>query len=109
MCKKTSSALQISSLQSQIRSKETNIRSQEDEVDRTKMDLSRLQDEESQLEQRLLSGRVQLDGIVKSLKTTQEEITQVRAFRQTSGASFMNNVYSTKRLCTSFSLHMCYI
>ncbi|XP_013885891.1 epidermal growth factor receptor substrate 15-like 1 isoform X2 [Austrofundulus limnaeus] len=70
---------QISSLQSQIRSKETNLRSQEDEVGRTKLDLSRLQDEESQLEQRLLSGRVQLDSLVKSLKTTQEEITQARS------------------------------
>uniref|UniRef100_A0A3Q3H0Z7 Epidermal growth factor receptor pathway substrate 15 like 1 n=1 Tax=Kryptolebias marmoratus TaxID=37003 RepID=A0A3Q3H0Z7_KRYMA len=70
---------QISSLQSQIRSKETNLRSQEDELGRTKVDLSRLQDEEAQLEQRLLSGRVQLDSIVKSLKTTQDEINQARS------------------------------
>lgn len=44
---------------------------------RTKADLSRLQEEEAQLEQCLLSGRVQLDSIIKSLKTTQDEINQV--------------------------------
>lgn len=43
------------------------------------MNLTRLQEEEMQLEQSLLSARVQLDSIVKSLKTTQEEITQVSA------------------------------
>ena len=69
--------LQISSLQSQIHSQESDHRSQEDEMSRTKMDLSRLQDEEAMLEQSLLSGRVQLDSITKSLKTTQEEINQV--------------------------------
>ncbi|XP_042354198.1 epidermal growth factor receptor substrate 15-like 1 isoform X3 [Plectropomus leopardus] len=69
----------ISSLQSQIRSQETDLRSQEDELSRTKVDLSRLQDEEAMLEQSLLSGRVQLDSINKSLKTTQEEINQARS------------------------------
>ncbi|XP_049930575.1 epidermal growth factor receptor substrate 15-like 1 isoform X2 [Epinephelus moara] len=69
----------ISSLQSQIRSQETDLRSQEDELSRTKADLSRLQDEEAMLEQSLLSGRVQLDSITKSLKTTQEEINQARS------------------------------
>lgn len=48
-------------------------------MSRTRGELSRLQDEEAQLEQSLLSGRVQLDSIVKSLKTTQEEINQVGA------------------------------
>ena len=48
-------------------------------MSRTKTELSRLQDEEAQLEQSLLSGRVQLDSITKSLKTTQEEINQVSA------------------------------
>lgn len=48
-------------------------------MSRTKGELNRLQDEEAQLEQSLLSGRVQLDSIVKSLKTTQEEINQVGA------------------------------
>lgn len=48
-------------------------------MSRTKGELSRLQDEEALLEQNLLSGRVQLDSIVKSLKTTQEEINQVGA------------------------------
>ncbi|KAL3055438.1 hypothetical protein OYC64_018172 [Pagothenia borchgrevinki] len=69
----------ISSLQSQIHSQESDHRSQEDEMSRTKMDLSRLQDEEAMLEQSLLSGRVQLDSITKSLKTTQEEINQARS------------------------------
>ncbi|XP_029308748.1 epidermal growth factor receptor substrate 15-like 1 isoform X2 [Cottoperca gobio] len=69
----------ISSLQNQIRSQETDLRSQEDELSRTKTDLSRLQDEEVMLEESLLSGRVQLDSITKSLKTTQEEINQARS------------------------------
>ncbi|XP_034469205.1 epidermal growth factor receptor substrate 15-like 1 isoform X2 [Hippoglossus hippoglossus] len=68
----------ISSLQSQIRSQESDVQSREDEMSRTKADLGRLQDEEAQLEQSLLSGQVQLDSIIKSLKTTQEEINQAR-------------------------------
>ena len=71
--------LQISSLQSQIQSQEIDFRSQEDEMDHTKVELSRLQEEEAQLEQSLLSGRVQLDSIIKSLKSTQDEINQVSA------------------------------
>lgn len=54
------------------------MRSQEDELSRSKVELSQLQGEEAQLEQKLLSGRVQLDSIIKSLTTTQEEINQVR-------------------------------
>lgn len=54
-------------------------------MSRTKSDLSRLQDEEALLEQSLLSGRVQLDSITKSLKTTQEEIHQVSAGGGTRG------------------------
>lgn len=77
--------LQISSLQNQIRSQEIDLQSQEDEMRRTKAELSRLQEEEAQLEQSLLSGRVQLDSIVKSLKTTQEEINQVRAVGEATG------------------------
>ncbi|KAM9790382.1 epidermal growth factor receptor substrate 15-like 1 isoform 2-T3 [Syngnathus typhle] len=72
-------SLTISTLQSQIRSQESDFRSQEKEVGRTKTELSRLGDEEAQLEQSLLTGRVQLDSIVKSLKTTQEEISQARS------------------------------
>lgn len=72
---------QISSLHSQIRSQESDIRSQEDELSRNKVELSQLQGEEAQLEQNLLSGRVQLDSIIKSLKTAQEEINQVRTHR----------------------------
>lgn len=72
---------QISSLHSQIRSQESDVRSQEDELGRSKMELGQLQEEEAQLEQSLLSGRVQLDSIVKSLKTTQDEINQVRLQR----------------------------
>jgi len=54
-------------------------------MSRTKTDLGRLQDEEALLEQSLLSGRVQLDSITKSLKTTQEEINQVSAGRGPTG------------------------
>ncbi|XP_061550248.1 epidermal growth factor receptor substrate 15-like 1 isoform X2 [Phycodurus eques] len=69
----------ISTLQSQIRSQESELQSQEKEVNRTKADLGRLQDEEAQLEQSLQTGHVQLDSIIKSLKTTQEEISQARS------------------------------
>uniref|UniRef100_A0A3Q3XFK0 Uncharacterized protein n=1 Tax=Mola mola TaxID=94237 RepID=A0A3Q3XFK0_MOLML len=69
----------ISSLQSQIHSQEIDFRSQEDEMDHTKVELCRLQEEEAQLEQSLLSGRVQLDSIIKSLKNTQDEINQARS------------------------------
>jgi len=69
---------QISSLQSQIRSRELDLRSQEDEMSRTKGELSRLQEEEAQLGQNLLSGRVQLDSITKSLRATQDELSQVQ-------------------------------
>ena len=69
---------QISSLQNQIRSQELDLRSQEDEMGRTKGELSRLQEEEALLGQNLLSGRVQLDSITKSLRATQDELNQVR-------------------------------
>lgn len=79
------SDIQITSLQSQISSKETDLRSQEDELSHTKANLSQLQEEEAHLEQSLLSARVQLDSIIKSLKTTQEEINQVSEDNQRSG------------------------
>lgn len=75
----------ISSLHSQIRSQETDLHSQEDELSRTKTDLNRVQEEEAQLEQRLLSGRTQLDSIIKSLKTTQDEISQVSSEGKATG------------------------
>uniref|UniRef100_A0A8C7XPD3 Epidermal growth factor receptor pathway substrate 15-like 1a n=1 Tax=Oryzias sinensis TaxID=183150 RepID=A0A8C7XPD3_9TELE len=68
----------IASMQSQIRSQEAELRTQEDELSRTKSELNRLQAEEAQLEQRLLSTRIQLETIVKSLKGTQGEISQAR-------------------------------
>ena len=64
-------------MQTQIHSRESDLQSQEDELTRTKVDLGRLQEEESQLEQSLLAGQVQLDSIIKSLKATQDEINQV--------------------------------
>lgn len=83
---------QIASMQSQIRSQEAELRTQEDELSRTKSELSRLQAEEAQLEQRLLSTRIQLETIVKSLKGTQGEISQVsvdvRRKRRGGGAWF---------------------
>lgn len=48
-------------------------------MSRAKADLGRLQQEESQLEQSLAAGKVQLETIIKSLKATQDEINQVGA------------------------------
>uniref|UniRef100_A0A8C7JEX1 Epidermal growth factor receptor substrate 15-like 1 n=1 Tax=Oncorhynchus kisutch TaxID=8019 RepID=A0A8C7JEX1_ONCKI len=69
----------ISSLQTQIHSQESDLQSQETELSRTKSDLNKLQFEEKQLEQNLLTGRMQLDSIIKSLKATQDEINQARS------------------------------
>nr|XP_046176947.1 epidermal growth factor receptor substrate 15-like 1 isoform X1 [Oncorhynchus gorbuscha] len=69
----------ISSLQTQIHSQESDLQSQETELSRTKSDLNKLQLEEKQLEQNLLTGRMQLDSIIKSLKATQDEINQARS------------------------------
>uniref|UniRef100_A0A8K9V6N5 Epidermal growth factor receptor pathway substrate 15 like 1 n=1 Tax=Oncorhynchus mykiss TaxID=8022 RepID=A0A8K9V6N5_ONCMY len=69
----------ISSLQTQIHSQESDLQSQENELSRTKSDLNKLQLEETQLEQNLLTGRMQLDSIIKSLKATQDEINQARS------------------------------
>ncbi|XP_077580937.1 uncharacterized protein LOC144201942 isoform X2 [Stigmatopora nigra] len=69
----------ISTLQNQVRSQESDYRNREKEASRTKTDLSRLQDEEAQLEQSLLQGRAQLENIFKSMKSTQEEISQARS------------------------------
>lgn len=69
--------LQISTLQSQIHSQESDLQSQEEELSRAKADLGRLQQEETQLEQSLAAGKIQLETIIKSLKATQDEINQV--------------------------------
>ncbi|MBN3317063.1 EP15R factor, partial [Atractosteus spatula] len=66
----------ISSLQTQIHSQESDLKSQEEELSRAKTDLNRLQQEETQLEQSIQAGKVQLETIIKSLKSTQEEINQ---------------------------------
>lgn len=68
---------QISSLQNQIHSQESDLQYQEEELSRAKADLGRLQQEETQLEQSLAAGKVQLETIIKSLKATQDEINQV--------------------------------
>lgn len=68
---------QISSLQNQIHSQESDLQYQEEELSRAKADLGRLQQEETQLEQSLAAGRIQLETIIKSLKATQDEINQV--------------------------------
>ncbi|KAJ0012008.1 hypothetical protein NQD34_012983 [Periophthalmus magnuspinnatus] len=85
----------ISSLQTQIRSQESDLRSQEDDMSRTRAELSRLQDEEARLEQSLLSGRVQLDSIVKSMKTTQDELNQVNEHNQTPQSENQKEVSKT--------------
>jgi len=61
----------------QIQSQESDLKSQEDDLNRAKAELNRLQQEETQLEQSIQAGKVQLETIIKSLKSTQEEITQV--------------------------------
>ncbi|KAI1891778.1 hypothetical protein AGOR_G00147260 [Albula goreensis] len=69
----------ISTLQSQIHSQESDLQGQEEELSRAKADLNRLQQEETQLEQSIQAGKVQLETIIKSLKATQDEINQARS------------------------------
>lgn len=69
---------QIVSLKMQIQSQESDLKSQEDDISRAKGELNRLQQEETQLEQSIQAGKVQLETIIKSLKSTQEEINQVK-------------------------------
>ncbi|KAJ8277370.1 hypothetical protein GJAV_G00074440 [Gymnothorax javanicus] len=69
----------IATLQSQIHSQESDLQGQEEELSRAKADLSRLQQEEAQLEQSIQAGKVQLETIIKSLKSTQDEINQARS------------------------------
>lgn len=69
---------QISSLKTQIQCQESDLKSQEDDLNRAKSELARLQQEEAQLEQSIQAGRVQLETIIKSLKSTQDEISQVQ-------------------------------
>ncbi|XP_043946670.1 epidermal growth factor receptor substrate 15-like 1 isoform X1 [Protopterus annectens] len=69
----------ISSLAMQIQSQESDLKAQEEEMNRTKSELNRLQQEETQLEQSIQAGKVQLETIIKSLKATQDEINQVRS------------------------------
>ncbi|XP_021106723.1 epidermal growth factor receptor substrate 15-like 1 isoform X9 [Heterocephalus glaber] len=79
----------ISSLKTQIQSQESDLKSQEDDLNRAKSELSRLQQEETQLEQSIQAGRAQLETILKSLQSTEDEISQVparRGRRHTDGA-----------------------
>lgn len=64
-------------MKTQIQSQESDLKSQEDDLNRAKSELNRLQQEETQLEQSIQAGRVQLETIIKSLKSTQDEINQV--------------------------------
>lgn len=73
---------QISSLKTQIQSQESDLKSQEDDLNRAKSELNRLQQEETQLEQSIQAGKVQLETIIKSLKSTQDEINQVSLWEQ---------------------------
>lgn len=70
-------SFQISSLKTQIQSQESDLKSQEDDLNRAKSELNRLQQEETQLEQSIQAGKAQLETIIKSLKSTQDEINQV--------------------------------
>lgn len=75
-------SFQISSLKTQIQSQESDLKSQEDDLNRAKSELNRLQQEETQLEQSIQAGKVQLETIIKSLKSTQDEINQVSSWVQ---------------------------
>ncbi|XP_062452229.1 epidermal growth factor receptor substrate 15-like 1 isoform X6 [Rhea pennata] len=80
----------ISSLKMQIQSQESDLKSQEDDLNRAKAELNRLQQEETQLEQSIQAGKVQLETIIKSLKSTQEEINQDDPFKN-KALMFTNN------------------
>ncbi|XP_019066210.1 epidermal growth factor receptor substrate 15-like 1 [Fukomys damarensis] len=80
----------ISSLKTQIQSQESDLKSQEDDLNRAKLELSRLQQEETQLEQSIQAGRAQLETIIKSLKSTQDEIGQDDPFKN-KALLFSNN------------------
>ncbi|XP_058274491.1 epidermal growth factor receptor substrate 15-like 1 isoform X2 [Hemibagrus wyckioides] len=68
----------ISSLQSQIISQESTQQTQEKDLNRTKTDLYCLEQEEKQLEENLSVGKAKLDTILKLLKTSQNEMDEVR-------------------------------
>ncbi|GAA6097780.1 epidermal growth factor receptor substrate 15-like 1 isoform X1 [Tachysurus ichikawai] len=68
----------ISSLQTQIISQETTQHTQEKEVNRTKTDLYCLEQEEKQLEESLSAGKAKLESILKLLRTSQNEMDEVR-------------------------------
>ncbi|XP_029819741.1 epidermal growth factor receptor substrate 15-like 1 [Manacus vitellinus] len=80
----------ISSLKMQIQSQESDLKLQEDDLNRAKAELNRLQQEETQLEQSIQAGKVQLETIIKSLKSTQEEINQDDPFKN-KALMFTNN------------------
>ncbi|XP_022262640.1 epidermal growth factor receptor substrate 15-like 1 isoform X4 [Canis lupus baileyi] len=80
----------ISSLKTQIQSQESDLKSQEDDLNRAKSELTRLQQEETQLEQSIQAGKVQLETIIKSLKSTQDEINQDDPFKN-KALLFSNN------------------
>ncbi|XP_060762297.1 epidermal growth factor receptor substrate 15-like 1 isoform X2 [Neoarius graeffei] len=68
----------ISSLQGQIISQETAQQTQEKELNRAKTDLYCLEQEEKQLEENLRAGKAKLESILKLLKTSQNEMDEVR-------------------------------
>ncbi|XP_054880111.1 epidermal growth factor receptor substrate 15-like 1 isoform X3 [Poeciliopsis prolifica] len=68
----------ILTLQRQIHSQESDLQNQEEELSRAKADLDHLHQEERQLEQSLAAGKIQLETIIISLKSTQDEINQAR-------------------------------
>ncbi|KAL0201811.1 hypothetical protein M9458_004998, partial [Cirrhinus mrigala] len=69
----------ITSLQTQILSQESDVQMQEKEMSRTKTDLYCLEQEEQRLEDSLRAGKAKLDGILKLLKTSQDEMDQTRS------------------------------
>lgn len=69
---------QISSMQAQIISQEATQQIQEKELNRTKTDLYCLEQEEQHLEENLRAGKAKLESILKLLKTSQNEMDEVR-------------------------------
>ncbi|XP_053529513.1 epidermal growth factor receptor substrate 15-like 1 isoform X2 [Ictalurus punctatus] len=68
----------ISSLQTQLISQEASHQTREKELNRTKTDLYCMEQEEKQLEESLHAGRAKLESILKLLKTSQNEMDEVR-------------------------------
>ncbi|XP_042562858.1 epidermal growth factor receptor substrate 15-like 1 isoform X2 [Clupea harengus] len=69
----------VSSLQLEISSQEQEVQSQEKDLSRTRTDLYCLQQEESQLEERIHAGQAKLQSILNLLKTSKDEMEEAKS------------------------------